>query len=287
MNSHREYLSLIKQQFQKLNISVAEAEDIFMYCLSATLEDILFDNLQLTHSSKHMIDSMVTRRISGEPLAYIIGQREFFGRTFLVNHHTLIPRNDTEVLVYETLKRIRNALQTKQIKVLDLGTGTGCILLSILAELRNDGYDVSGVGIDISQGAIDIAKQNAERFNLQHVTHFICNDWNNLSLKSDFNVIVSNPPYIPMQDISNLEVSVKNYEPHTALNGGESGFNCYKNILLLIQKMQLKHSIVGFEFGIGQGDEMLKLMRNFYNVKIEKDLNKIERVIISEIYPNI
>jgi release factor glutamine methyltransferase len=223
------------------------------------------------------ISQLISRRLKGEPVAYITGRKEFYGYDFKVNSHTLIPRNDTETLVESVINEFKT-LNQESVKVLDLGTGSGCILLSILKFLKNEKYDVFGVGVDVSQDAIEIAKINARNLNVNEV-NFICSDWNYLNFENQqFDIIVSNPPYIAHQEISNLEISVRDFEPITALDGGSDGLDCYRNILNLIEKTNYK--ILAFEVGIHQAVTVQKMMSNFKQTKILKDLSGIERIVI-------
>ncbi len=279
-------LRSVKSYFKDFGISLTDAEDTFMYVLDITLEELLLGNHQLTNSNKRKIQEIVARRIKGEPTAYIIGQKFFWNHFFKVTKDTLIPRPETEILVAAVLEKIRKNKSSKKIKVLDLGTGSGCILISILKALKKDSYEVSGIGIDISSGAIDVAKYNAGNLDLSDdEIKFLCCDWNDL-LKyiqnEKFDIIVGNPPYIPSNDISKLEVGVKDFEPHTALDGSDDGLECYRQIISVLSGMDIIHSIIAFEFGIGQSNAIISIMSGIGDFKVINDFANIQRIIISK-----
>eukprot|EP01130_Rhizamoeba_saxonica_P019103 TRINITY_DN979_c3_g1_i1.p1 TRINITY_DN979_c3_g1~~TRINITY_DN979_c3_g1_i1.p1 ORF type:complete len:306 (+),score=44.79 TRINITY_DN979_c3_g1_i1:2-919(+) len=177
---------------------------------------------QPTNDQVNRYYSMVQRRKSKEPIQYILGQVEFWSMNFKVNTHTLIPRSSSEVIVEQSLNHISN-----NDKILDLGTGTGCLLLSILSENTT----CTGVGVDISPNALNVARQNASNLNIIDRVKFIESNWLKNVQAEKYNVIVSNPPYISKVDYDNLPVDIKDNEPHSALYGGFTGLEAYQNIL--------------------------------------------------------
>lgn len=209
-------------------------------------------------------------RMRGEhiPLQYITGEQEFMGLTFKVSSDVLIPRFDTEILVDEILK------VSKDKDILDICTGSGCIILS-LSKLGNI---KSGVGVDISQKALSIAKMNGERLN-SPVTFILSDMFTNVSGKYD--IIVSNPPYIPTKDIKDLMDEVKIHEPFIALDGKEDGLFFYKKIIKDLPKFLRPNGEVYLEIGYDQGEQVCELLReeNFTNIKVIKDLAKLDRVV--------
>lgn len=279
----KKIIKYIKNLFIALKIPSSDVEDLVIYLLSIQLQDLYLYDIMIDAKQLNALMQLINRRIKGEPTAYIIGYRQFWEYKFKVTSDTLIPRNDTEILVESVLERFKSKkINKKLIKVLDLGTGSGCISISILKELKKLGYLTYGLGIDISQPAINIAIQNANNLELQsNEVQFICSDWNYLNLER-FDIIVSNPPYIPSCDINSLEVGVKDYEPHIALDGGKNGFACYIKILQVIKKVTSKETIIGLEFGINQAKAIIKLMADFHHKSIIKDLSGIERIIIAE-----
>ncbi len=280
-------LKEVKNLFREIGYTLSDAEDIFMYVLDITLEELILGNHQLTDAQKINIQEIIARAVNGEPMAHIMGQKFFWDSYFKVTKDTLIPRAETEILVAAVLKKIneRRGGKSQGIKLLDLGTGSGCILLSIVKELKKNCYNFSGIGIDISTHAIDIAKYNAKNLELDDNVQFICCNWNELLERfpdEKFDVIVSNPPYIPSNDIPQLNLSVRNFEPHTALDGSDDGLECYREIIAILKRMDIGDSIIAFEFGIRQSQSIELMMSEIGSFEILKDFRNIPRIIISK-----
>ena len=207
------------------------------------------------------------QRANGKPLWYIFGDAEFYGYTFKVDERVLIPRPETEELCEWVLSSI-NANE----KVLDLCTGSGAIAVTIAKKSGAEVY-----ASDISQGAIEVATQNAE-LNDAKVT-FIHSDLFN-DIDGKFDIIISNPPYIPTADIEGLESTVKYYEPRLALDGGLDGLDCYRKIASQAVNHLNDNGLLFMEFGVGQAEDITKLLQeNFVNIEIKKDLSGIERMV--------
>lgn len=208
------------------------------------------------------------------PLQHITGEQEFMGLVFKVNEHVLIPRQDTEVLVEEALKKLDTEMQ-----ILDMCTGSGCILESILKFARKKKIPVSGTGCDISEEALKIAKENDCR--LETEAKFIQGDlFENVTGKYD--MIVSNPPYIRTEEIQCLEDEVKLYDPWIALDGKEDGLYFYRRIV----KDSVRHIKEGgyllFEIGFDQGEDVSKLLeeQGYEEIQVKKDLAGLDRVVM-------
>ena len=240
---------------------------------------------QIINRAKHLTDievkafeGIVERRINKEPVAYIIGEQEFWSLPFKVNKYTLIPRPDTETLIEVVVKRL-NA-NDAAIKFLDIGTGSGCILLSILSEYK----EATGIGADISKGALETASANAEALGFAGRAEFIpfdiLGDVSPLNGRM-FSCVVSNPPYIPDGDVNDLMIDVQDYEPLSALKGGADGLVFYRAILSKIPKILRKGGLLAFEVGIGQADDTAALMQQnaFQDIEIKTDLAGIPRVV--------
>lgn len=223
-------------------------------------------------------ESLLVRRERAEPMSHILGKREFWSLDFKVTNATLSPRPDTETLIEAVLDHA----EAKE-KVLDLGTGTGCILLSLLSEWS----DAQGVGVDASSDALAVARENAQRLGLAGRAKFVQGDWNRSDglngVGGPFDVVVSNPPYIPARDIDDLEADVRDYEPRLALDGGEDGFDAYRVIAARLRGMVKPGGIVGFEVGIGQARIVVELLiaQGLEMVEIRSDLGGIERAVIA------
>ena len=219
--------------------------------------------------------NFIDRRKKNEPVAYITGYKEFWKNKFKVDKNVLIPRPDTEVLVEQTLKEIDKNCSKR---ILDIGTGSGCILLAILKERKK----CLGVGIDISKKAINLAKYNAKIQHIRNRVKFLNSDIDNFC-RDKYDLIVSNPPYIKCFAINELDKDIKNYEPKVALNGGVDG---YSKIRLIIKKSSILLKRKGkliLEVGLGQTREVKKVLKlnGFYINRTTKDLAGINRCILS------
>lgn len=214
-------------------------------------------------------ERVLEKRAEHVPLQYITGEQEFMGMTFKVNSNVLIPRQDTETLVEETLKILE-----PQMEVLDLCTGSGCILLSILKNAPT----VRGTGSDVSKQALLVAKENAKLHDLE-AEWVRGNLFDNVS--ESYDVIVSNPPYIPQKDIPGLMPEVAQFEPIQALDGGVDGLDFYRKITEEAPQYLKKNGYLFFEIGFDQGQEVQRLMREagFTDVTIIKDLAGNDRVV--------
>lgn len=216
----------------------------------------------------------IKRRINREPVAYIIGKKEFWSQDFAVNHATLVPRPETELLIYKVVDFFKN----KRINVLDIGTGSGCILLSILKEL-----DFSrGVGIDISTKAIKTAQINSKNLNLFHQSKFKVFDISKFNV-GKYDLIVSNPPYIPSKDIKNLSKDIINYEPLVALNGGLDGLDLIRKVIYKSNSLLKKNGLLAIEIGFNQYLKVSSLLKQygFREMSRQCDYNHNVRCIIS------
>ena len=216
----------------------------------------------------------IKRRINREPVAYIIGKKEFWSQDFAVNHATLVPRPETELLIYKVVDFFKN----KRINVLDIGTGSGCILLSILKEL-----DFSrGVGIDISTKAIKTAQINSKNLNLFNQSKFKVFDISKFNV-GKYDLIVSNPPYIPSKDIKNLSKDIINYEPLVALNGGLDGLDLIRKVIYKSNSLLKKNGLLAIEIGFNQYLKVSSLLKQygFREMSRQCDYNHNVRCIIS------
>ena len=228
----------------------------------------------ITKEVRQKYYNAIKRRIKNEPIAYITGKREFWSHNFLVNSFTLVPRPETELLIY----KIVNYFKNKSINILDIGTGSGCILLSILKELKN----ARGVGIDVSSKTIKIAKLNSNNLDLTNRSKFIVSDINKFN-SGKYGLIVSNPPYIPYRDIRNLSKDIINYEPWVALNGGNDGLDLIKKVIYKSSRLLKKNGLFAIEIGNKQYTKVSTILNRFRFREIGKeyDNNKNVRCIIT------
>ena len=188
--------------------------------------------------------NFILRRKQHEPLSYIIKRKEFWSLGFNVNHNVLIPRPETEIIVERVITRFKDK---GSLNILDIGTGSGCILLSILKELKNS----YGIGIDKSFRALDIAKKNSEKLNLLQRTKFIHCDIDNFNF-GNYDVVVSNPPYICSRRIGYLGEDIKSFEPRMALDGGSSGLEIISKVIIKAKKILKTRGCLFMEIGDGQ-----------------------------------
>ncbi len=233
---------------------------------------IAFPEQNVNKKQKIAFESMIHRRCQSEPVSRIIGKREFWGLEFYLSSATLDPRPDSETLIEAVIETIEN-LQ-KPLRILDLGTGTGCLLLSLLSELPN----ASGIGIDIAFEAIHTARKNAAFHHLNDRAKFTCNNWVD-GIQEKFDWIISNPPYIPQSDILSLAPEVRLYDPLQALEGGTDGLSCYRELAQTLRARLNGDGHLALEIGQGQEDDVQAIFSNngFENLRWVKDLSGITR----------
>jgi len=229
--------------------------------------------LSLEHSKNFR--RLIERRKKGEPIAYLISKKEFWKDEFFVNKDVLIPRPDTEVIIEQVLKIYS---KSEQLQVLDIGTGSGCILLSILKERPN----FYGTGIDISKKSINVSKFNAKQLNLTNKVKFFHSSVDNFKI-GKYDIIVSNPPYIESLSLKYLEKDVVNFEPKLALSGGLDGFSKIRKVINKAGTLIKKKGKFILEIGFNQKDKVKKILREdgFYINKAIKDYGNNDRCIIS------
>lgn len=225
---------------------------------------------QMSMEQQAEYENVINKRAEHVPLQYITGEQEFMGNAFHVNESVLIPRQDTETLVEESLKLVRPGM-----KVLDMCTGSGCILISILKNV----VDVEGFGYDISKQALNVAKENAKLNNV--IATFEPSDLFE-KVTDTFDIIVSNPPYIPTAVIGTLMPEVAVYEPIQALDGKEDGLYFYRKIITSASDYLKENGKLLFEIGHDQGESVSNLMREagYKDVRVVKDLAGNDRVVI-------
>ena len=207
---------------------------------------------ELTIQQYDEIQSDAQKRLSGVPLSRIYGVCEFWGLEFEITEDTLDPRPDTELILDLALQRFP---KDAPLKILDLGTGSGCILIALLSEFKN----AKGVGVDISGGAIQVAQKNAVRNGCADRAKFLCGSWFEPVSENGFDLIISNPPYISCDVIPSLMPEVKNHDPILALDGGNDGLNPYRIIFPLLKNYLTASGIGLFEIGYDQGESVMRL----------------------------
>lgn len=223
----------------------------------------------------------VKRHAGGEPIQYIIGSEEFYGRRFEVNEHVLIPRPETEELVYGTLKRLEKLFSEGLIELVDVGTGSGAI--SVTLKLEKPALKVTA--IDLSKDALVVARKNAASLSAE--IDFIYGDLLQPLILQDKKVdaVISNPPYIPIADQEWMSDIVTEHEPHMALFAGEDGLDLYRRFMDELPLVLKEKALVGFEIGAGQGEAVAALLKNTFphaNVEIVFDINGKDRMVFAE-----
>jgi len=219
--------------------------------------------------------SLIERRKKGEPIAYLINKKEFWKDEFFVNKDVLIPRPDTELIIEQVLKIYSKEVQ---LQVLDIGVGSGCILLSILKERPN----FYGTGIDISKKSINVSKFNTKQLNLINRVKFFHSSVDKFKI-GKYDLVVSNPPYIELLNLKYLEKDVVNFEPKLALNGGFDGISKIRKVITKTRTLIKKNGKFILEIGFNQKNKVKKMLKEegFYVNKAIKDYGNNDRCIIS------
>ena len=230
------------------------------------------ENLDSKNLSK--FNKLIERRKKGEPVAYLINKKEFWSNSFYVTKDVLIPRPDTEIIIENVLKLYPKSVN---LHILDIGTGSGCILLSILKE-RSNFY---GTGIDVSKKSINVSKYNAKALKLVNRVKFYNSDVDNFR-NGKYDIIVSNPPYIKSVNLKYLDKDIYNFEPRLALSGGLDGFSKIRKVINKSAVLIKKKGKFILEIGFDQKNKVIELLKNngFYINKIVKDYGNNERCII-------
>ena len=252
-----------------------DSEILLSSSLKISRENILINlNRKISKKNLNYFKKLIERRKKKEPIAYIVGYKEFWKRKFKVNNDVLVPRPDTEYLVEESLKFIP---KNCSLNILDIGTGSGCIILSILNE-RKKCY---GVALDISKKALNVAKFNAKMQQIKNRIKFVNSDIDKFCF-GKYDIILSNPPYINSFGINYLDNDIKNYEPRIALVGGVDGLSCINTVIKKSSKLIKKKGKLIFEIGSNQLDKTKKILdkKEFFINKIAKDLGNNNRCLL-------
>lgn len=259
----------LKKKFRSSSVDETDAEWIVSIVTGIKRSELGGDSrVKSSHIDK--IEELAAERIKGKPLSYVLGNADFYGYEIKVDERVLIPRPETEELVSEVLKVVKNTD-----KVLDLCTGSGAIALVI-----NKKSGASVTATDISEAALEVAKENFKQFDAAVETRLI-DLYGDLSEK--FDIIVSNPPYIKTEEIDTLDKEVKDYEPRIALDGGEDGLDFYRRICEGAKQRLNEHGKLFLEAGYGEAEEIKKMLENDFNVEIIKDISGIDRIIKAEL----
>ncbi len=259
----------------KISSHRIDSEILLSTVLGKSREEILI-NLDEKINSRDIFSfkKLIERRSSKEPLAYILKEKEFWSKKFEVNESTLVPRPETELMLEKLIKIYKD----KKINILDIGTGSGCILISLLSELKNS----IGVGIDISTEALKIAKKNAKKHKINNKIFFYNKSFTEIYDRK-FDLIVSNPPYLLTKDIRNLQEDIKRFEPLIALDGGNDGLDVIKKVIYKAKNILKFDGMLAIEIGNGQFRKVSNILfKNNFRIKYKlKDYKDNTRIIIS------
>ena len=275
--TYREAIVLGESILRKADIVDAKTDSWLLLAMACKIDHTYYYmhiDEEMTEEQAREFEVLIKKRAERVPLQYITGEQEFMGLTFHVNSNVLIPRQDTETLVEEALKVVRPGM-----KIMDMCTGSGCVLISIL----KNAHDIEGIGYDISKKAINVAKENAKLNEVPAV--FERSDLFEDVVENDFDVIVSNPPYIPTDVIATLMPEVAEFEPREALDGKGDGLYFYSKILEQCKNYMKPDGYVLFEIGCKQGDSVSTMMRlaGFSEVHVIKDLARNDRVVMGHL----
>ena len=277
--------NLLKQTDQLLTFnSTLDKKYEFQLLLSNLLnkniiEIIINHELKITEKKKKKFLKKIYFRNLGKPLSKIIGEKEFYSRQFFVNSFTLDPRPESELIV-DCVKKLKK-IEKNNLKILDLGTGSGCLLISIILEIKRK--NIYYVATDKCVKALEVAEKNAKKFGIKKKINFIQSDWFS-NIREKFDLIVSNPPYIKKGLIKDLCESVKSFDPYLSLNGGKCGLEAYKIIAKHSKKFLKSKGLVCVEIGYDQKKDVKRIfkMNDFRIIEEFKDLYKKDRVLIFE-----
>ena len=260
----------------KIKNPYLDTELILSKVINRKREEILLNiDTKLKNTDIIKFKNYILRRQQKEPMAYILGYKYFWKYKFVTNKHVLIPRPDTEIVIDETLKCLQN---DKSKKILDIGTGSGCIVVSVLKERPK----CLATAIDISIKALNVAKTNAKLHQLENKINFINIDIDKYK-SSNYDLIISNPPYVNSIDLNRLDDDIKFHEPKLALSGGSDGFKELKKVIIKSKKLLKINGKLILEIGYKQKNISIKILKEngFYINKISKDLSGKDRCIVS------
>ena len=277
----------VRQRLRESGVeaSTLEARELVCFGTGKSREELARDSrLYASPEREAQVRRLVERRMAGEPVAYLIGEWEFYGLPLDISQDVLIPRADTEVLAEQAIAYIQTL---GECRVLDLCAGSGCVGLAIASQAPQARVVLG----EIDDSALKICRQNIRRNSLSARVMPIQMDAREKPARSlgEFQCIVSNPPYIPTGDIAGLEASVRDYEPHMALDGGADGMDFYRSIAEQWKEALTPGGRIYLEVGIGQADSVLRLMRSqgFGDLQIIKDHHKIPRVVLGTLCQEI
>jgi release factor glutamine methyltransferase len=262
----------------KLDIKnpILDSEILLSKAINKDRKHIILNSYEIINKKNlDNFNDLIERRKKGEPIAYITNNKDFWNSSFYVDRNVLVPRPDTELIIDQVLRIFP---KNKQLQLLDIGVGSGCILLSLLKERPN----FYGTGIDISKKSINISKYNAKILQLANRVKFFNSDVDNFKI-GKYDIIVSNPPYIKLLNLKYLERDIINFEPRLALSGGLDGFSKIRKVISKATDLIKKNGKLILEIGFSQRNKVKEILKEngFYTNKVLKDYGKTDRCIVS------
>ena len=262
----------------KNSISVSEKKLLLSHVLGLSNEELnLANNKKVGEKDLKNFEQLINRRKNSEPIAYITNTKSFWKNDFYVDYSVLIPRSDSELLIESVIEYFPDL--TKSYNFLDLGSGSGCLIISLLNEYLSS----LGTGIEIDKEAIKVSEKNKEFLLNKDRLIFLERDFSSFDTSS-FDIVISNPPYIPFEEKNNIMEDVRNFEPTKALFADEKGLYFYKNMIKNLASKMKRKQYLFIEVGIYQHDEVVKILKNnnFKVISIKNDISNIPRCIIAE-----
>lgn len=282
MKEVRNILGFSENLLRNVNVDNPFYESKVILCnvIKKKLLDIFVDEtLKISNKQKKAFYQKIFKRMNGKPLSKIFGFKEFYSNIFFTNTFTLDPRPETELIIDVVKKK---TLNKKKIKILELGTGSGCLIISLILELTKQ-KNVTGIGVDLCDESLKVSKKNVSKYGLQNKIKIFKSNWFS-NINEKFDIIVSNPPYIKSKTIPFLTKEVRNFDPHVALDGGENGLDSYRDIAKECSKFLFKGGIICLEIGENQCNEVKKMFqkKNLNLTSAHEDLSGIKRVLVFE-----
>ncbi|GLQ16477.1 peptide chain release factor N(5)-glutamine methyltransferase [Maritalea porphyrae] len=278
MPTYQERLVFWRKKFEAAELVTAGLDARYLLLAAAKMDAaqlISADKDQIPESVSTAFDAMGERRLKGEPVARILGEKEFYGHNFVLNKETLVPRPETELIVDVALERF-----SRDGRVLDLGTGTGAIAITLLLEYP----DASGVAVDLSKGALECAQQNAERHGVQDRLTLLHGSWFDPVPAQKFDLIISNPPYIGVDERDEMNAEALGFDPQMALFAEEGGLAAYKAIIERANEFLAGDGWLIFEIGYTQAEAVSQLLHDngFGEIAKLSDLSGHDRAVLAQ-----